>query len=428
MGRFKVVVAGLLLGVVSLLAFSCASSKEKYDLVYAMFSNPKWNTFYEKVLADFENQTGIKVKLLTIPGREYLSKIETMMAGGEPVDVFYLNEKFVYRFAAKGKILPLDDLVASDKDFTLSIYFPRVVDALKFRGHLYSLPVFFSTLALFYNKSLFDEAGVAYPNGDWTWDDFLKAAKALTRDKNGDGVPDVYGTALVSWFDRWAVWVWQNGGEVFSEDMTRCLLDSPQAVEAIQFYADLANVYRVSPPFATMKEQNVNDMFVTGKIAMVYMTRFQVESYSQIKSFEWDVAPLPHKVRRATSFRVGGVSISSQLQKDPERLQKAWMLVKYLTSEPVIKEMLSLGNLAPAIPSLAKSSYYLTPDIPPAHDEVFYQQIPYAKIPKIGFDESALNKIFEELEWVWMGQKKASEVLPGVTEKINELLKEYQGM
>lgn len=396
----------------------CAPQK-KYDLVYAVFSDPDWNKFYQEVLEKFEKEKGIAVKLLTIPGEQYIAKLETMSAGGTPPDVFFLNEKFILRFAEKGVIQSLNPFIKKDPSFDIEDFFPQILNAVKYEGHLYQMPFFFSTVALFYNKNLFDDAGVEYPNENWTWKTFLEAAKKLTKDIDQDGKPDIYGYAIVPWLNRWAIWVWQNGGEVFSPDGKRCLLNTPEAIEAIQFYADLANVYRVSPPISYTKEHDVNSLFVMGRIAMTSMSRFQIAVFRKIKGFEWDAAPLPRGRRRATTFIVGGNVMSSD-SKDP---QKAWELIKYLSSKEVLKKaLIEFGNLCPPRKSLAFSEYYLTPSIPPANDEVFLTQAKYGKLPAISADASAVDQVFKELEVVWMGKKKAIEVIPHVVKRVNEIL------
>ena len=91
------------------------------------------------------------------------------------------------------QFLPLDDFLAGQYPLDLSVYLPGMVDPGKFEGKQYLLPKDFSPLGVYYNKKIFDKAGVAYPQDGWTWDDLLKTAQALTKDANGDGQTDVWG-------------------------------------------------------------------------------------------------------------------------------------------------------------------------------------------------------------------------------------------
>jgi multiple sugar transport system substrate-binding protein len=102
---------------------------------------------------------------------------------------------------------------------------------------------------VYYNKNLFDQAGVAYPQAGWSWDDFLKAAQALTKDTNGDGATDQYGVGTELEAIRLAPFVWQNGGEIVDDPAkpTRLALDTPAATEAFQWFVDLQVKHHVAP-------------------------------------------------------------------------------------------------------------------------------------------------------------------------------------
>ena len=109
---------------------------------------------------------------------------------------------------------------------------------------------------LFYNKSLFDAEGLRHPGeGSWTWDDYLKAVKKITKDLDGDGTPDQWGATIDFWGARLYPWLWSNGADLMSSDLSKCTIDSPDARQALQFLVDLRHKHK-STPSSTSTERN----------------------------------------------------------------------------------------------------------------------------------------------------------------------------
>ena len=106
-------------------------------------------------------------------------------------------------------------------------------------GDLYAMPYAFVMSVLHYNKDMFDAAGVAYPTDDWTWDELLEAAKALTKDFDGDGKIDQWGLYFKPDYYVLDAMIYAFGGRVLSEDLTQVMLDSDEAEAAVQFLVDL---------------------------------------------------------------------------------------------------------------------------------------------------------------------------------------------
>jgi len=108
----------------------------------------------------------------------------------------------------------------------VSDYYPDIISTAQQDGHLYGLPWIAQPVVVFYNKALFDAAKLEYPKAGWTWDDFLAAAKALTKDTDGDGKTDQWGFSANGWPPP-HIFIWQAGGEVISEDLKTSPIDSP---------------------------------------------------------------------------------------------------------------------------------------------------------------------------------------------------------
>ena len=157
------------------------------------------------------------------------------------------------RFVAQGAFIPLENYLP--EDFDPSIYLPGLLEPGQVDGVQYLLPKDYSPLAVYYNKTIFDAAGIAYPEDGWTWDDFLDTALELTQDTDGDNAPDIWGVQLPgSWTTGFEYWVAAAGGSLISEDGEDFIgvMDSEEVVRATTFYADLYNKYRIAPPPADL--------------------------------------------------------------------------------------------------------------------------------------------------------------------------------
>jgi multiple sugar transport system substrate-binding protein len=200
---------------------------------------------------------------------DYYTKIQTSLAGDTSADLFWLSQEFIAGYAQQGALLDVTDcLAASDNPAAdLDDYFPEILKTAQLEGRTYGLPWIAQPVVLYYNTALFDEAGLDYPTGEWTWDEFKEAAAALTKDTDGDGANDQWGFTMNGWPPP-QMFVWQAGGDVVTADMSSSPVDSPEAIEGFQFYADMIYDDVHTPPEAVIQEQGFGEMFKAGKIAM----------------------------------------------------------------------------------------------------------------------------------------------------------------
>ncbi len=154
-------------------SFTAASAQT--TITYAIWDNNQLPV-HEQIAAAFEAENpDIKVDIQVVPWGNYWDKLQTAVAGGEAYDVFWMNGPNFPVYASNGVIMNLQDRVMSDALDT-SVYPEALVNLYSLDGDLYGLPKDFDTIALYYNKDLFDAAGLDYPTADWTWDD-LKAPR-----------------------------------------------------------------------------------------------------------------------------------------------------------------------------------------------------------------------------------------------------------
>ncbi len=375
---------------------------------------------WEPITDRFMKETpGVEIKLLGFPGEGYITKINTMYAGGTPPDVLWTNEKAA-EFVSRGLILDLTPYVERDKEeMDLLDIYPQLLENCKYKGKYYWFPTNFNADVIFYNKKLFDEDGLPYPDEDLTYDQFLTLAKKLTKDIDGDGKIDQYG-AYIFWVPDWILGhVLKFGGEIFNPDMSKCLIDKPENIAAIQWYIDLIKKHKVVPTTVTLSAQSDIDMFMTGKIAMFNCAWYVSGLFKNIKGFEWDVAPVP---KRPGELRItyGGINMFmiSKKVKNPE---SAWKLVKYLNSVAGQKYFLEGGFDMP----IRKSVAALIPTLVnyPEHRKVFADAMQYARlIPEFPRKTEVMDVLKQEFDDIYYKDAPVTETCKRITERVNRLL------
>jgi len=291
-----------------------------------------WNEAIKKFEAEYPDVT---VQLEAVPDA-YGDKLLTQFAAGDAPDIFMVGDGDVAKFVQKGAIELLDPYITGDSPLDLSVFFPGVLAIGQLEGKTYLLTKDYSPLVLYYNKTLFDEAGVAYPKEDWTWDDFLATAQALTLDKDGDGQTDQWGIQLPDhwgdplWWRGMSPLVFQNGGDILSPDgeTTTGYMNSHETVEAVQFYVDLFNKYKVAPTKSDLEALAGVDLFQTGKVAMLWTGRWPLKDFLANPELNFGTMGLPMGKQHANSICWAGFAMYSQ----GKNKDTAWEFLKYIAA------------------------------------------------------------------------------------------------
>jgi multiple sugar transport system substrate-binding protein len=215
-----------------------------------------------------DRHAGLQIDVMYVPG-DYYTKLATLLAAGDPPDLFYLADDYVPQYAELGALLDLTDRVAADADpvVDLADYYPAILVNYRWKGRLYGLPWIAQPVVLYCNDALFREAGVALPDGTWRWNDFVQAGQALTKDRDGDGLADQWGFILNGW-PPFQIFAWQNHRDILDPASRNVMLTDPRCVAAAQFYADLIHRFHLAPPVDVVAEQGFSELFRTGKVAM----------------------------------------------------------------------------------------------------------------------------------------------------------------
>lgn len=214
------------------------------DITVFIYAQDHEKAVYQSLIDKFTESTGANVTFEVTTADEYGQKILAYKAAGDMPDIFYVGPDTVAANVDDGYVLPLDDYVPAE---TINDLWPAITEAYRYdgtqagAGPIYCLPKDLSTFAFAYNKTLFDEAGVEYPDPEnpYTWEEFLEVCGKLTIDKDGDGEIDQWGCANAL---QWALdaFIYTNGGHFLNEDYTQVVIDGQQEfIDAFQYFADV---------------------------------------------------------------------------------------------------------------------------------------------------------------------------------------------
>lgn len=396
-----------------------AASGATANLNYMLWGSPDELAVWQTIVEDFHTANpDINVKVDVSDWDSYWNKLQTLFAGGSPPDVFAMDGPLYPDWQSRGVLLNLQPYIDANPGFLDTLYPGPLATYARDDGY-YGLPRDFQTIVLFYNKDLFDAAGVAYPTADWTMDDLRTAAKQLTIDKTGDGVPEQFGLALDLWDMElfWSEAIWNHGGEILSPDLTKTLIGEGPARDAWHFISDMVNVDKSVPDPATAAQ--FGDPFAAGVAAMTTIGHWVVPEYAQLP-FAWDVAPFPSgPAGRATSVNSAGFVIA----KDSKNPDAAWKFIQYALSQVGQEKLTALGLALPVVRSVAESPAYLNQASTSIDQKVFLDAVEYARVkPSFrGYDEWA-TVVGDGLVPVWTDEKTIDAALDEIVPAADDVL------
>ena len=395
-------------------------------LRYVMYSEPEAIKIRRESFKLFEKKyPGIKVNLQTAP-LPYMDKILTQFAAGDPPDLFELDSGFLLDFVSRDLLRTISPYIEKDKEFNLDDYFPWAYSLFSYRGEIYGIACGLCAPIMYYNKRLFDEAGLPYPDESWTWDTFRDTALKLTRrDQRGRIVQ------FGAYFDipsHFIMQVLTNGGKVYNEDYTRCLLDNPPAVETLHFLHGLYQ-YQVTPPLGY--EFDAEALFLLGKVALVPSASFWEKTVRKNKDLEWGIVLLP----KGKKGRVGRLATAcAVISANCKHAKEAWELMKFMASVDVQRHHIKVDpGIVPSLKVLSNLEEWLTFENPtPLQDRRLYVRAiegsePSPITPQC--NQFIMDYIVRnEIENFLFGRNQSvEETLKKITIRINERLKDSEG-
>ena len=425
--RTKKILAVTLAGIMALSLAACGGNNSSNSesgqtdsskpLTVAIWDNTQQPGIAE-ILSDFTDETGIKTELQVVPWNEYWTLLESGATGGDMPDVFWMHSNESQKYMANDILLDLTDKIAESDVIDLSKYYKDITELYQLEGKTYAIPKDYDTIGLWYNKTMFDEAGVDYPDETWTWDTLAEAAKKLTDKEKGQ-----YGfvSAAANNQDGYYNLIYDFGSEIINDDKTKSGWDNPKTIEAMNWWYDNL-VSTVMPPQRVMAENTSDVLLQSGKAAMVMQGSWMVNAFKQneysAKNCDVAVLPMTKDGTRKTIYNGLGWAAAAST-KNPEG---AWKLLEYFGSESTQKKQAELGVTMSAYMGTSDSWVDCAPDfrlqsfLDMTEDMVIR---PYSKSTKIWEDYSQ-----ETMVKAYEGQITMEEACKDIAAYMNQKLSE----
>lgn len=384
-------------------AADAGAPKARTRVTLQAFGDPVEVQAYRDLIAAFERvQPDVGVDLVPVGSqRDHMARLTTAFSGGRPPDLFLLNYRRFGQLAERGVLEPLGPLAESKGALRLADFYPQALEAFQLEGSTVCLPQNVSSLVVYYNRRLFQEAGLAAPHAGWTWDDMLRAAKALNRDAGRDGAPKVHGLGLEPSLARLAPFVWQAGGDVV-DDMKQphtLTLHTSDARAALRYVLALRRLAAVTPTLEEVRSEDLETRFARGQLGMLLNSRRLTATLRAVKGLDWDVAPLPvHPSRKREVSLLH--SDAYCMAKGSGAKDAALRFVQYALGPEGAAQLARSGRTVPSRRSVAESPAFLDPTQPPASARVFLDAITHLRrLPNVAVwneVEARADEVVEE--------------------------------
>ena len=373
-----------------------AAAEGPTTITWAMWGSPAEVATHQAVADAFmDSHPEIQVEIVGEPWSDYFTKMQTFWASGDSSqipDVLFLWP--TPRYAADGVLENLDPWIESS-GYDLADYWPALLESASLEGSVYGLPRDIGLDVLYYNKDIFDEVGVPYPDDTWTWDDFLDAADKLTVVESSGRV-ERYALGMEG--GKYQLWIGQNGGSILDDmrNPTKCTLDQPEAVEAIQFFADMMNNNYAMRSANLSQAGGDATVFANGQVAMIIQNGSRVSQFNEAgMNYDVAVVPIPDGGQRSAS--AGGAAWVMSSGSDNK--DEAWTFLSWLQSTDGGQYLYTAsGEIFPALQSTARSDAFLDAGVPPMNRQAFLTEGENAKVGRFGYfpewdelDESILG-------------------------------------
>lgn len=322
----------------------------------------------QKIVDAFEaTHPSVKVKIQLTANQEYWTKLQADATSGSAPDVFWMNGPNAQLYESNGMLLPLSDKLAAN-GVNLADYPSSLVSLYQHKGKQYGIPKDFDTVGLWYNKKLFDAAGVKYPDDTWTWQTVQEAARKLT-----DASKKQYGILAPAFGqENYYNTIFQAGGSVISADGTSSGYDQPAATAGLKFWTDLIKDGS-SPSLKSMTDTFPSQFFESGKVAMYYGGSWNSSTFAKNSALkdDVDVAVLPQGTKRAVVIH-GLANVAYAKTKHPD---EAAALVAFLGSKQAAEIGAKESGVIPAFNNTQQAWVDATPGF---HLQAFLDELPYA--------------------------------------------------
>jgi ABC-type glycerol-3-phosphate transport system substrate-binding protein len=403
------------------------TASEQVSLRWSVWGSAEELRAHQRVAAAFmQKHPEIALTVEHTPWEDYHPKLKQAMETGDAAaipDVIFLSDD-LQRFAREGRLENLSTWI-DQTDYDYRDYWPTLIEEATVDGKIYGLQRDLDLSLLYYNKTLFDEAGVAYPDEDWRWEEWAAAAEKLTK-RSADGAPTQHGLAMEA--GKWNILLFQSSGS-FVDDTTnpsRCTLDSEGALQAARFFRGLIDSDVAVSPADLARMGGDAAAFVEGKAAMIVQNASRAATFNEAQ-LNYDVAPIP--------FPEGGRRVNNSggaywvMSSSSQHKAAAWTFLSWLQSPDGGQRIYaSSGGIFPAIRSVAASWAFTSRAQQPANRNAFMIEASNTQpITSADFDEWVYvddTIITPNLEKIWNGEGEIEATITQLCDELNAFLQQ----
>ena len=301
----------------------------------------------QEIVDDWSKTSGVSAKIEVVDWDNYWTLLEAGASGGTMPDVFWMHSNTVQKYMENDILLDLTDYVAKDSSIDMSKYYEGVVELYtrKSDGKTFALPKDHDTIALLYNKAIFDKYGVSYPTEEWTWEDMYEAAKKITEESKGE----VYGMSMNTSNnqDGWYNLIYSYGGKVITDDHKGTTIGSAESKAGMEMMRKLLSV---GAPQSVVAETGTDSLFMSSKCAMITQGSWMINTFYKAENhadYYWSLLPYAdlngngkcEKEERWSAYNGLGWAACAKT-KNPDA---CYSLIAYLCSEAGQKKQAELG-------------------------------------------------------------------------------------
>jgi multiple sugar transport system substrate-binding protein len=381
-----------------------AATGPKVKLSYAIWDQNQAPAMKQIAAAFTAQNPNITIDVQLTPNQQFMTKLQTAVTAGNGPDVFWMSPILFQQYASNG-------ILKQQQGVDTSVFPQQLVKECQYNGQQYGMPKDFDTIGVWYNKKLFDAAGVAYPQAGWTWADFQAAADKLTNRAKG-----VYGTvAEMNGQQTYYNTIYQAGGQVITADGKSGYTD-PKTIEGLKFWTDLV-AKKDAPSVQQMSDTAPINMFETGKVAMYWAGSWNIPAFAQssVKN-DIDVAPLPVGEKAATIIN-GLCNVVYAKTKHPDEAQK---FEAFLSSQQAQEIEGKSGAVIPAYNGTQSSWVAAYPNY---HVQSYLDQVPDGvPMPASKNTIAWLLTEYQVLGKAWSGDESVNTAATKMAAAMNALL------
>jgi len=340
---------------------TCGDAGDKTVIEYAYWVGVPEEIEANRLIIDafHKENEDIKVIIRHHPWADYFTKLYTGIITDTAPDVFRMSYAFLPDYVHYNSIQPLDDFFSDDTTLLKKDLVDWPFEACVIDSQIMMLPFDCHVDILYYNKDMFDEASLAYPNTRWTWDDLLRSSIKLKEHFNNKGINDYTPLAGVSY----SQFIMENGGKILDRDRMVCTLNTPEAIGGLQFLSDLIHKYHVALTPEAENSVVGGNPFIKEKCSMIYGGAYMMQAYISKATFDWDITYRP----RGKVWLAKNLSCGLSMNPNSRNKDAVWRLMKFFVSHKAQKIYSEVGAFVPILKEIRDSKIFIPDDAVPEH-------------------------------------------------------------